>query len=261
MWELISAFILGIVEGVAEFLPISSTGHLIMVAHLLKFDGPSAKTFEIFIQLGAIFAVIILYFKQYLSLLNFKKKNGINLVHVILGMVPAIVIGLLFHDFIKDVLFSYKTVVYSLILGAILMIYADRKSKAPTTFSLDELTYKQAFGIGLFQVLSLYPGFSRSGSTISGGMLLRVDSKTAAEYSFFIAGPMMFAASFLELFEARNTLSSGDIDLFAIGFLTAFVVAYFSMKTFLKLLKKIPFSYFAYYRIVIAIIFYVVFVK
>lgn len=255
MHDYLIAFILGIVEGITEFLPISSTGHLILLGDFLQFSGDDSNVFEVVIQLGATLAIVILYFRRYLNLFSVSRfKTELNMVHLLLGMLPAGILGLLFHDFIKDVLFSSKTVVFALILGALLMIYADKKSKPPVTTTLNELTYKQALSIGLFQILALFPGFSRSGSTMSGGMLVRVDTKTAADFSFFIAAPMMFAASLLDIYKNWDALQQADLNVFIIGFVTSFIVALIAIPTFLKLLKQLPFSYFAYYRIVLAVI-------
>ncbi len=203
MSDIIIAFILGIVEGLAEFLPISSTGHLILVGHLLGFEGERAKTFEIVIQLGAILAIAILYHKRLVSLCNIKpllrKEKKFNAFHVFLGVFPAVVAGLLLHDIIKTYLFQPYTVVIGLVAGAILMIFAEVKKKEAAAYSLDDLTYRQALTIGLFQCLAVYPGFSRAGSTISGGLLAKVNYKTASEFSFLIALPVMVGATGLDL--------------------------------------------------------------
>ncbi|NHM32275.1 undecaprenyl-diphosphate phosphatase [Neobacillus terrae] len=252
MSEHIIAIIMGIVEGLTEFLPVSSTGHLILTGELLNFTSEKAKTFEIVIQLGSICAVIVLYFKRLLSLFTFK-KNGLNLLHIIVAMIPAVILGLLFHDFIKDVLFSYKTVAITLVLGGILMIYAEKKKHPVTSENLDQITYKQAFGIGLFQCLALFPGFSRSGATIAGGILLGTNHKTAAEFSFLVAVPMMIAASGLDLIKSADTLSANDTGLFLTGFITAFIVAMMAIVFFLKLLAKVKLTPFAIYRFVLAI--------
>lgn len=253
MSDIIIAFILGIVEGLAEFLPISSTGHLILVGHLLGFEGERAKTFEIVIQLGAILAIAILYHKRLVSLCNIKpllrKEKKFNALHVFLGVFPAVVAGLLLHDIIKTCLFQPYTVVIGLVAGAILMIFAEVKKKEATAFSLDDLTYRQALTIGLFQCLAVYPGFSRAGSTISGGLLAKVNYKTASEFSFLIALPVMVGATGLDL------LSVDDIPMFAVGFITSFIVAMLAVVTFLKRLEKIGLKPFAYYRIVLAIVF------
>lgn len=257
--DILIAFILGVVEGLAEFLPISSTGHLILVGHLLGFEGEKAKTFEIVIQLGAILAITILYKERLVSLFNIapilKKEKKFNAIHIILGVLPAIVAGLLLHGIIKTYLFQPQTVVIGLVAGAFLMIYAERTKPDPTAYSLDDLTYRQAFMIGLFQCLAVYPGFSRAGSTISGGLLAKASYRTASEFSFLIALPVMIGATSLDLLKSWNHLSVSDIPMFTVGFLTSFVVALFAVVTFLKWLERIGLAPFAYYRILLAFLF------
>ena len=259
MSQHIIAFILGIVEGLTEYLPVSSTGHLILVAHLLGFEGKKADTFEVIIQLGSMLAILVLYWKRYLSLLNFKTigkpEKKLDIVHILAGIIPAAVVGFALHDFIKNVLFSDKVVVFSLVAGAILMIYAEKKHKPFTTSSIDELSYRQAFIIGLFQCLAVIPGFSRSGSTISGGLLVGADHKTSAEFSFLVALPIMVGATGLDFIKSMHFLHASDFSLFAIGFITAFVVAMFVAVIFLKLIEKIGLTTFAYYRIIVAVLF------
>jgi undecaprenyl-diphosphatase len=259
MSEHFIAFILGIVEGLTEYLPVSSTGHLILVGNLLGFTGKKADTFEVIIQLGSMLAILVLYFKRFLSLLNFstigKPVKKLDIVHIILGVIPAAAVGFLLHDFIKNVLFSPKVVVVTLVAGGILMIFAEKKHRSFTTHSIDELSYKQAFIIGLFQCLAVLPGFSRSGSTISGGLLARADHKTSAEFSFLVALPIMVGATGLDFIKSMHFLHASDFPIFAIGFVTAFVVAMFVAVAFLKVLGKIGLSVFAYYRFVIAILF------
>lgn len=258
MSEIIIGIILGFIEGLTEFLPISSTGHLILAGHLLDFTGAKAKTFEVVIQLGSISAISILYRKKLLTLLNFnvKKNPGkLNFIHILLGIIPAGIVGLLLHDFIKDYLFSPKTVVFGLIIGALLMIYAEKKKTVVTANSLDEISYKQALNIGLFQCLAVYPGFSRAGSTISGGLISGVNHKAAAEFSFLIALPIMIAATGLDLLDSLEFLTKADLPLFITGFITAFVVAMIGVITFLKILEKVKLTPFAIYRIILAIAF------
>lgn len=261
MNEHIIAFILGIVEGLTEYLPVSSTGHLILVGNLLGFTGQKANTFEVIIQLGSMLAILVLYWKRYLSLLNFKTigkpEKKLDVIHIILGVIPAAVAGLALHDFIKTQLFSPKVVVVSLVAGAILMIFAEKKHRAFTADNVDELSYKQALTIGLFQCLAVIPGFSRAGSTISGGLLAGANHKTAAEFSFLIALPIMVGATGLDFVKSLHFLQASDFPLFAIGFVTAFVVAMFVAVLFLKILEKIGLNIFAYYRIALAALFYI----
>jgi len=255
MLELIKAIILGVIEGLTEFLPISSTGHLILAAEIMDLSGEKFKTFEVVIQFGAVLAVFVLYFKRFFALLKFRLNEGLNIMHFILAMLPAAAIGLLLHDVIKTYLFSSTTVVVGLILGAILMIIADFRKREITALELDDITYKQAFLIGVFQILALWPGFSRSGSTISGGMLNGVSQKAAAEFTFLISVPIMAGASLLDLVQNRAGLTASDLPLFLIGLCSAFIVAMIAVVTFINLIKKLKLSYFAYYRIVLAIIF------
>ncbi|MFM1653536.1 undecaprenyl-diphosphate phosphatase [Brevibacillus sp. B_LB10_24] len=261
MNEHIIALLLGIVEGVTEFLPISSTGHMILVGSLLGFEGEKANTFEVIIQLGSMLSILVLYWKRYLSLLNFssigKPEKKLDAIHIILGVVPAAIVGLLLHDFIKNQLFSPKVVVVSLVAGAILMIFAEKKHGKFTSNTVDELSYKQAFTIGLFQCLAVIPGFSRAGSTISGGLLVGANHKTAAEFSFLVALPIMVGATGLDFMKSLHFLDTSDIPMFAIGFITAFVVAMCVAVLFLKILGKIGLTVFAYYRIVLAAVFIV----
>ncbi|WP_283153325.1 undecaprenyl-diphosphate phosphatase [Guptibacillus hwajinpoensis] len=251
--EMMIAIILGIVEGITEFLPVSSTGHLILTGYWLGFIGERAKTFEIVIQLGSILAVVVMYRHRFADLLSpNSERKGLTLIHLMLGMIPAVVAGFLLHGFIKSYLFSPYTVVIGLVIGGVLMIVADLKKGAPISSSLDELTWKQAFSIGVFQCLALWPGFSRSGATISGGVLLGTTHKTAAEFSFILAVPMMVAASGYDLLQSYQYLSVSDIPVFLTGFLTAFLVALLAIVTFIKFIERVRLIPFAIYRFVLA---------
>ncbi len=268
---LINAFILGVVEGLTEFLPVSSTGHMIIVGHWLGFEGEKAKTFEVIIQLGSILAVVVMFWRRLFGLIgiHFGKPvehegqtgGHLTLGHILLAMIPAVVLGLVFHDSIKS-LFQPRTVVYALVVGGLLLLAAEwLKPKTPRAVGLDDITYRQAFMIGCFQCLALWPGFSRSGSTISGGMLMGVSRYAASEFSFILAVPMMIGASGLDLYKSLSFLTVADIPMFAVGFITAFVVALVAIKTFLTLIKKISFIPFAIYRFVVAAVVYVVFLS
>lgn len=256
--DLISAIILGIVEGLTEFLPVSSTGHLILFGHLLGFEGERAKTFEVVIQFGAVLAVLVLYFKTFLKILTFKLNKGVNFIHVMIAMLPAGIVGLLLHSLIKQYLFGPSTVLIGLVLGGILMIVADKSKLKVTSETMDDITYKQAFIIGCFQILALWPGFSRSGSTISGGMLAGTSQKAAAEFTFIISVPIMAAASLLDLYQNRAGLSGDDIPLFLVGLCASFIVGMLAVVTFVNLLKKLRISWFAYYRFALAAIFAII---
>lgn len=250
------AVIIGIVEGLTEFLPVSSTGHMILVEDALGFGGESAKVFAVFIQLGAILSVLFIYKEKYLHFLRpaawFGKPAGLSVWHVAAGIVPVGLVGFLAHSWIKKLLFSSFTVIIGLVLGALLMLAAEKLSGRPRTTGVEAMTVKQAFFVGLFQILSLWPGFSRSGSTISGGLLFGLDRKTAADFSFIIALPLMTAACFYDLAKSWKFLSGADFQMIAVGFVVSFVVAYVSVLWFLRFLNKSTLASFAYYRFVLA---------
>lgn len=258
MGDWLNAIVLGMVEGLTEFLPVSSTGHMILAGELLDFRGERADTFKIVVQLGAVLAVLVLYWERFVGFLKPRRGGGagLNLGHVLLAMAPAIVAGLTLYRLIKDVLFGPGPVLFSLIAGGVLMIAAEKAGRPVTAETMDDLTYRQALGIGLFQCLALWPGFSRSGSTISGGMLLGASQKAAAEFTFIVSVPMMFAASGLDLYQSRELLVREDLALFLIGLAAAFVVAMIAIVTFLNLVKRLRLSWFAYYRFALAALFY-----
>jgi undecaprenyl-diphosphatase len=247
------AVILGIIEGLTEFLPISSTGHLILAGHILGHTGPKAETFDIVIQLGAILAVVVLYWERFWGLLKtdphrrFSGPYGIYLL--ILTSIPASIVGLLTHDYIKEYLFSPFTVAYALAVGAIMIFIVESKEKKETITSLDEITPLLAFGIGCFQCLALWPGFSRSAATIMGGMLLGARRTVAAEYSFIAAVPIMFAATGYDFLKSYHLFESGDLIFLAIGFIVSFFSAWLAIKAFIILLGKLTLRPFAVYRL------------
>jgi undecaprenyl-diphosphatase len=267
-WEIIVAVILGLVEGLTEYAPVSSTGHMIIVDDLwLKSNelvsDEAAYVFKIVIQLGSILAVAIIFRERILNLLGLRKKitseqeqgNKLTLAQIFVGLLPAAVLGFLFEDYIDEYLFSVQTVAIGLIGGAILMLVADWINKRkPTTDSVDKITYKQAIGMGLFQCISLWPGFSRSGSTISGGVILGLNHRAAADFTFIMAIPIMAGASFLSLVKHMEALSADLLPFFAVGFISAFVVALIVVQFFLRLINRIKLVPFAIYRIVLGII-------
>ncbi|MDR9856964.1 undecaprenyl-diphosphate phosphatase [Paenibacillus sp. VCA1] len=269
--DTITAIVLGIVEGITEFIPVSSTGHMILTSKLLGYNDqdPTMKTFEVVIQLGAILAIALVYWRRILDLLGIKKIDSgqnriaphkkLNLLHVIIGIAPALIVAFFARDFIKS-LFSASTVIWALVAGGIFMIFAEwfNKSKAKITAeTIDDISYKQAFLIGIYQILSvLWPGFSRSGSTISGGMLSGASYKASADFSFLIAIPIMVAASGYEMLDSYQNLTKDTLGLFAIGFILAFVVAYVVVLAFMKLIQKIRLTHFAIYRFILAIVFW-----
>lgn len=264
MTDEIKAIILGIIEGLTEFLPVSSTGHLILAGDLLNFEGDAAVTFKIVIQLGAVLAVLILYWKKYWEIgmnlirMDFSQSKGLNVIHMILAMLPALIVYLIFKDTIKSQLFGPTPVLIGLVAGGLLMIIAAQSKRKKTTVTIDEINYKQAFGIGLFQCLALWPGFSRSGSTISGGLLLGTSQKAAADFTFLISVPVMFGASLLDLYDSRDLLSADDLALMLVGFVTSFIVAMIAVVTFIKLIKRLRLEWFALYRFILAALFYLI---
>ncbi len=263
MLEFIKAIILGIVEGLTEFLPVSSTGHLILVGDLLGFEGDAETTFKIVIQLGAVMALLVLYWSRYMGILkdlltfNFKEKKKLNAIHMVLAMIPALIVYLIFKDIIKGTLFGPEPVLIGLVVGGVLLIIAARAKRTITAEETDDISYKQALGIGMFQCLALWPGFSRSGSTISGGLLLGTSQKAAADFTFMISVPVMFGATILDLYDSRDLLTTDDLLLFLVGFISAFAVAMLAVVTFLKVIKRLRLEWFALYRFVIAGLFYV----
>ncbi|MFT4414029.1 undecaprenyl-diphosphate phosphatase [Fredinandcohnia humi] len=271
--ELIKAVILGMVEGLTEFAPVSSTGHMIIVDDMwLKskdFLGKYvANTFKVVIQLGSILAVIVVFRARFIDLLGLNRKNKIvavgsshlRLSHIIVGLLPAGVLGVLFEDTIDEYLFATEYVLIGLVIGAILMIFADRYSKKhPNTQTVDQITYKQALTVGLIQCFSLWPGFSRSGATISGGVLVGLSHKAAADFTFIMAVPIMAGASGISFIKNLEYFTVEALPFFIVGFISAFVFALISIRFFLKLIDKIKLLPFAIYRIILAAVIYFVF--
>jgi undecaprenyl-diphosphatase len=271
MPELFSALILGFLEGLTEFLPVSSTGHLIVASYLMNLEGPAITTFEIFIQLGAILAVLVLY-RQKFSALCFPCSNapqldkqrfaGLRGVWLLfLTCLPAGALGFFTHNIIKTYLFNPPAVALALAAGALLMLFLERVKKAPSYNSLDEITAKTALGIGFFQCLALWPGFSRSAATIMGGMFLGTERKTAADYSFIAAVPLMFAAALFDLYKNFASVTSGYAIFFAVGFFAAFISALAAIKLFISILGRFGFIPFAWYRLVLAPFVYLCFLQ
>lgn len=254
--DISKSFILGIVEGVTEFLPISSTGHLILAGDMLGFTGEKAKVFEIFIQLGAILAVVWLYRERVASSIKGIGTEKANqfLMNLLVAFLPAAFFGLLMHSFIKHYLFSPITVAFALVLGGIVMLIIERAAGTPEVMDIDSVSLKKAFGIGLAQVLSLFPGVSRAGATIMGGMVIGLERKVATEFSFFLAIPTMFAATSYDLLKNLHSLSANDAPVFAVGFITSFFAALLVIKAFIGFVTRHNFNSFGIYRIVFGIV-------
>ncbi|HWO75336.1 MAG TPA: undecaprenyl-diphosphate phosphatase [Bacillus sp. (in: firmicutes)] len=273
----LKAIILGLVEGLTEFAPVSSTGHMIIVDDMWlqskEFLGKyPANTFKVVIQLGSILAVVVVFWSRFMDLLGLNrltksgrekqsgKRDRLKLSTVIIGLIPAGVLGVLFEDFIDEHLFTTKTVLIGLLLGAILMIIADKYTKnTPKIDTVDQITYKQALTVGLVQCLSLWPGFSRSGATISGGVLVGLSHRAASDFTFIMAVPIMAGASGLSLLKNWQYFTLDALPFFIAGFISAFVFALISIRFFLKLIDKIKLTPFAIYRIVLAAVIYFVF--
>lgn len=253
------AIILGIVEGITEFLPISSTGHMVIVGKFINFTGEFAILFEIVIQLGAILAVVYLFrekiFKSFKHLKP--KEEGFQLwSKLILAFIPTAIIGLLFHETVEKYLLIPVSVAGSLLVGGLWMIYAENKyRKNDTIQSIDNVSYKAAIVMGLFQCLSiLWPGFSRSAATIIGGWIMGLSSYAAAEFSFFLAIPTMLAATTFALLKSSIILTIPQIVALIAGFLVSFVVALLVVAKFMEFLKTKPMKVFAVYRIIVGVI-------
>jgi undecaprenyl-diphosphatase len=261
------AVILGIVEGLTEFLPVSSTGHLIIAGDLLNFTGEKAASFEVFIQLGAILAVVVLYWQRFVGLIpkngfNLNGSDGFNgyqgLLLLALTTFPALLAGYLTRHAIRAYLFSPMTVALALGVGGIAILLAEKYKPQTQTSNLDQLGYSQALLIGCFQCFALWPGMSRSASTIVGGLFAGLDRKSATEYSFLAAVPVMIAATSYDLLKSWKILAVSDIPVFAIGFVVSFIVAAIAIKSFIALVQRWSLAPYAYYRIIIApIIWYV----
>jgi undecaprenyl-diphosphatase len=256
--DLVAAGVLGVVEGVTEFLPVSSTGHLIVAGGWLGFTGERAKTFEIFIQLGAILAIVWLYRQRFLTMVRGlatdlgSRRFATNLL---VAFLPAAIIGLLTHHWIKAHLFTPVVVAIGFIVGGIVILGIERWKPVERVSDAAEITRRIAFGIGLAQVLALVlPGFSRSGATIMGGYALGLSRTAATEFSFFLAVPVIAAAAIFDLFKSLEALLFTDFPLFAIGFLVAFVSAFVVVKAFLRYVAHHSFSAFAWYRIAFGVL-------
>ncbi|MFM7202196.1 MAG: undecaprenyl-diphosphate phosphatase [Myxococcota bacterium] len=255
--DLLDALIMGVVEGLTEFLPVSSTGHLILTGHLLGIEGHAAHTFEIFIQLGAILAVAWVYRTRLLELLARARTDAQArdfILKVGLAFLPAAVVGLLAGSAIKRLLFSPQTVAVALIVGGVAMIALERflPSRAPQETTA--LSFRQALTVGLCQILALIPGMSRSATTIMGGMVSGLDRRSATEFSFFLALPTLGAATVYDLLKNLHQLSSADVLPFSVGVITAFVSALVVIRAFLKYVQGHDFQGMALYRIVVGVL-------
>jgi undecaprenyl-diphosphatase len=248
----LQAAVLGVIEGLTEFLPVSSTGHLIVFGELLGFKGPPGKTFEVMIQLGAIVALIFLYFRKLFGTLFGLPTDPAArrfALSILVAFLPALVLGATLHGFIKSVLFSPVVVAVALIVGGIVILIAEETQKRVLYTQADNVPLKTSFLVGCGQALALVPGVSRSGATIIAGLLLGLERRAAAEFSFFLSIPTMTGAFVYDAIKNRHELSSGDAGVIAVGFFAAFIAAMLVVKPFLAIVTRIGFAPFAYYRI------------
>lgn len=262
-WILFKTIIIGIIEGITEWLPISSTGHMILANEFIKLNVTDEfwEMFEVVIQLGAIMAVVILFFKD-LFPWGFGKtkedtKNTFSLwFKIVVGCIPCAIIGLLFDDYINDKFYNPWTVAIMLIVYGVVFIIVENinKNKKPRVTDINKLSYLDALKVGLFQVLSIIPGTSRSGSTIIGGLAIGLERKVIASFTFFLSIPVMFGASLLKILKFGFVFTSTEVIILVTGMVTAFIVSIISIKFLLKYIKNNDFKVFGYYRIVLGLI-------
>ena len=255
MDALLVALFLGIVEGLTEFLPVSSTGHLILLVDLLGFEGPPGRVFEIVIQFGAILAVCWLYRVKLISVLRglFAAEREAYLFsrNIVLAFLPAAVLGVMFHDVIKLVLFSPFVVSVALIVGGVLIILIEKCRPEPVITTTEGLCWQRALGIGFCQALAMIPGTSRSGATIMGALLFRMERKAAAEFSFYLAIPTMLGAATYDTYKNWQHLDASAMEVISIGFISAFIVALLVVKAAVGFISRHGFVPFAWYRIAV----------
>jgi undecaprenyl-diphosphatase len=254
---LVKAAILGVVEGLTEFLPVSSTGHLIIAGDLLGFNDQRAKVFEIAIQLAAILAVVWEYRAKIAEVLlglpsqPVARRFALNLI---IAFLPSAVLGLLLAGYIKAYLFNPLTVATAFIVGGLLILWAERRDHQVRVYSVDDMTWRDALKVGFAQSAALIPGTSRSGATIIGGLFFGLDRRVATEFSFFLAIPTMFAATLYDVYKHRDVLSLDDLPLFLVGGVMSFVSAFLAVRGLLRYISRHDFTLFAWYRIAFGIL-------
>jgi len=252
--NMLDAVVLGALEGLTEFIPVSSTGHILLAGHFLGFES-AGKTFEVVIQLGAILAVMGVYAKRLIEMVRGLGRDPTQtrfLVSILLAFIPAAVVGVLAHDFIKAVLFeSPRLIATMLVVGGVILLIVDRLPLQPRYHETDHLPLRVAFGIGLAQCLALIPGVSRSGSTIVGALFMGVDKRTAAEFSFFLSMPTMLAATAFDLWKNRHVLDTSAMSEIAVGFVIAFIAAAIVVRWVLVYISRHGFALFGWWRIIV----------
>ncbi len=249
--DVLKAVVSGVVEGLTEFIPVSSTAHLLLLSWLIDFKSIKNNLFEIVIQFGAILAVCLIYrHKLYFVITQIhRQENKKFALNLIISFLPAAIIGLLLHDFIKAVLFSPLVIAVALIVGGFIMIAVDSKEREEKTTRTDQISFKQALILGFCQALAIIPGVSRSGATIVGGLLLKMSRRVATEFSFFMSIVVISAASFYDLYKNFSALEGSDFGLIFIGFISAFLSAFFVIKWFIHYVANNDFLIFGFYRI------------
>jgi len=255
--DFFSAIILGIVEGLTEFIPVSSTGHLILVAQQLPMDPEFSKLFNVVIQLGAILAIVVLYWKKFLGVLMGlpSERSAQHFArNVALAFLPAMVIGFFAHDAIKEYLFSTQVVAVALVVGGFAILLIERNKPVATVFSTEAMDWKTALKIGFIQCVAMIPGVSRSGASIMGALMVGVERKASAEFSFFLAVPTMMAAATYDIYKAKDVMPEGGWDVIALGFVTSFIVAIIVVRWMMAFITRHGFTPFAYYRIALGLV-------
>lgn len=263
-FALLQSIVLGIVEGLTEFLPISSTGHLIIAGDLLNYTGEQAKTFEVCIQLGAILAVCWLYRRRLLNTLTGMTSNRAAqnfIINLIVGILPSAVFGLLLYEIIKSRLFNPVVVALAMVIGGGIIFLVERRHRPPRIVDVDQMQWTDALKVGLAQVFSMLPGTSRSGATIIGGLLFGLSRQTATEFSFFLAIPTMFLATGYDIYKSWHILAHTDLVFFTVGFLTAFFSALVAIKMLIRYVAHHDFKIFAWYRIIAGSLFLIYFLR
>ncbi|MEY2700963.1 MAG: hypothetical protein RIQ52_1718 [Pseudomonadota bacterium] len=257
MHEWINALILGIIEGITEFLPISSTGHLILAGQLLGFNDDKGKLFEVCIQSGAIVAVCIEYRRRIMDTFAGCLKPGkaqTFLINLIVAFIPTGIMGLLLGKLVKTYLFTPLVVATTFIVGGLIILWVERRRTRPSISSVDELNWKTALILGCFQTLALIPGTSRAGATIIGGLLSGLTRPAATEFSFFLAIPTLFAATAYDLYKHGGQLQADDLQTFGIGFAAAFISAFLAIRVLIRFVATHTFVAFAWYRIAFGLV-------
>ncbi|MHB0853044.1 undecaprenyl-diphosphate phosphatase [Stutzerimonas nitrititolerans] len=257
LWIAFQALILGVVEGITEFLPVSSTGHQIIVADLIGFGGERALAFNIIIQLGAILAVVWEYRRRIIDIVvGLPKEQQAQkfTVNLLVAFMPAVVLGVAFADLIHEYLFNPITVATALVIGGVVMLWAEKRQHRIQAETVDDMRWTHALKVGFAQCLALVPGTSRSGATIIGGLLFGLSRKAATEFSFFLAMPTMVGAAVYSGYKYRELFQPGDFMVFAIGFVTSFIFAMLAVRALLKFIGNHSYAAFAWYRIAFGII-------